>query len=335
MIKKTFFYFLLFFITIFSIILLIEILLRFSDKDPWGYFRVDLNDPTTNSYHDILGWEPKPGVYKFKAYSNLVKDDFTMTIIEDGIRYSGKYEKNYNKTIATFGGSFTQGVAVDDEDNFPYFLQEKLRKKFIRVENYGVGGYGTYQSLLKLEQIFSKRKFDLVIYSFLSHHEYRNIGDEWWLKWLTKFTKRGHLYLPYVLQNRKGDLVRKKPISYIKLPFREKLVIINKIEKRIMKLKFYSPYKDPKIITQKLILEMKDLSKKNNSKFLLVNLSNDNNIVQNYKSFLNKEKINYLNCAIDLDSTMIVKNEQHPNRKAHKIFSNCILNFIKKNNLLN
>ena len=99
MIKKTFFYFLLFFITIFSIILLIEILLRFSDKDPWGYFRVDLKEPTTNSYHDILGWEPKPGVYKFKAYSNLVKDDFTMTIIEDGIRYSGKYEKNYNKIV--------------------------------------------------------------------------------------------------------------------------------------------------------------------------------------------------------------------------------------------
>ena len=45
-----------------------------------------------------------------------------------------------------------------------------------------------------------------------------------------------------------------------------------------MKLKFYSPYKDPKIITQKLILEMKDLSKKNNSKFLLVNLKYNNGI---------------------------------------------------------
>ena len=175
MIKKIFFYFLLFFITIFSIILLTEILLRFSGKDPWGYFTVDLKEPTINSYHDILGWEPKPGVYKFKAHSNLAKDDFTMTIIEDGIRYSGKYEKKYNKVIGAFGGSFTQGAAVNDEDNFPYFLQEKLRKEFIKVENYGVGGYGTYQSLLKLEQILSKKKFDLVIYAFLSHHEYRNI----------------------------------------------------------------------------------------------------------------------------------------------------------------
>ena len=332
--KRIFFPFLLFFVTIFLIILLIEILLRISGKDPWGSFRIDLREPTTNSYHNILGWIPKPGVYKFKAHSGEA-EDFTMTIMKHGMRYSGKYEKNYNKTIATFGGSFTQGAAVDDEDNFPFFLQKELRKKSIRIENYGVAGYGTYQSLLKLERILSKRKFDLIIYSFISHHEYRNIGDEYWLKMLSKFSKRGHFYLPYVSQNRKGELVRKKPISYIKLPLREKLVIVNKIEKRIMKLKFYSPYTDPKIVTQKLIRDMKGLSEKNNSKFLLVNLSNDNNIVQNYKYFFNKEKINYINCAINFDNTTTVKNEGHPNRKAHKIFSKCILDFINKKKLLN
>ncbi len=34
-----------------------------------------------------------------------------------------------------------------------------------------------------------------------------------------------------------GQLKRNKPISYFKLPFSEKIVLIAKIEKRIMKLK--------------------------------------------------------------------------------------------------
>jgi len=332
--KKKFFFFILFFLLFILLFLIIEILLRISDKDPWSNFIIDKEEPTTNIYDDIIGWIPKEGVYKFKSLDSN-KEYFTMTILKDGMRYSGEYSKNFNKVIATLGDSFTQGVAVDDKENFPFFLQNKLKSNHIKVNNYGVGGYSTYQALLKLEDIFIKKnKIDLVVYSFITSHEVRNIGDEFWLKTLTKFSKRGTVYLPYVIQNNDGSLIRKKPIAYIKLPLREKLVIINKFEKRIMKFLFFSRYKNSKEISQKLILNMKQISEKNNSKFLLVNLSEDDYVNKNYIKFLDSNKINYVDCSIKLDEKTTVKIDGHPNKKAHKSFSNCIANYIKNKKMI-
>ena len=58
--------------------------------------------------------------------------------------------------IIFIGGSITQGWAVNDNESFPFIIQAKY--PYYKVYNYGVGGYGGYQSLLRLEKVIKKKR---------------------------------------------------------------------------------------------------------------------------------------------------------------------------------
>ena len=76
----------------------------------------------------------------------------------------------------------------------------------------------------------------------------------------------------YAQLDKNQNLIEYKPIKYIALPLREYSALITRIERKIMRIKFFSLYKDKTKITQKIILKMKEISEKNGSKFAFVNL---------------------------------------------------------------
>ena len=67
------------------------------------------------------------------------------------------------------GCSFTMGWAVADDETWAWRLQE-LRPD-VEVVNRGVGGYGTLQSLLLLEQLLGRdgQRPARVLYGFIDH----------------------------------------------------------------------------------------------------------------------------------------------------------------------
>ena len=133
--------------SIIIITILLEVTLRFLGFEPWTYIKQDLNEPITNQYHSKIGWKPKEGIYIFPPFSKNGK--YTkLTILKDGSRFSGKISGDSEVDVLFIGGSFTQGWAVDDQETFPWFFQKKIPN--LKVKNYGVGGYGTYQSFLLL-----------------------------------------------------------------------------------------------------------------------------------------------------------------------------------------
>ena len=157
--------FVLVFSSIFISLIIIELLLRAFGFETWKYREYDLKQPTTNKYHPILGWKPKEGVYDFPPYTK--NGNYTkFTILKDGNRYSGKSTTNVKGDIIFIGGSFGQGWAVNDEETFSYLFQKKLSN--FKVKNYSVAGYGSFQSLLMLEEILKKnRNVKLVIYCYI------------------------------------------------------------------------------------------------------------------------------------------------------------------------
>ena len=65
-----------------------------------------------------------------------------------------------------------------------------------------------------------------------------NVAAGSWLFMLNEYSNRGHVMLPYgsILN---GKLNKNLPINYIKLPLSEfSALVVKKVEKRIMKLKF-------------------------------------------------------------------------------------------------
>ena len=324
--KNFFSNFFLILISIVIITLLLEVILKFSGKSTW-YYISSLNEPIVNEFDEKLGWKPKKGIYKFPPYSENGKET-KFTILEDGKRATDLIKNNSSKSLILLGGSFTQGQAVSDNQTYAWKLQKSLPK--IDVSNYGVGGYGTYQSFLKLEEIFKKKNNkNFIIYSFLIDHEDRNVADPTWLMVLTKYSQRNHLFLPYARLDKENNLIKNKPIKYIILPLSEHSTLITRIQRAINNIKLKVSNKEKKVITKKIILEIKKLANKNKSKFIFVSLEPKKNNMKTYFEFLNKNEITYFDCGYKMKKDLVVEGEGHPNEKLHQLYSDCINKNIK------
>ena len=315
---------LLIFFSFLMILFFLELVLRISGDRP----RIDnlgrSDDPIIYRNENKIGWVHKTGKYQFKPWSNEGKIT-NFTIEKDGSR-TNSVQKNSGANVLFFGGSLTQGWAVDDEETFAKYFQE-LNKDF-RVLNYGVGGYGGYQSL-KLQKKISKNLDTIhhIVYGFIDHHEVRNVAAGSWMYLLNKYSTRGHVLVPYgSIEN--GQLKENPPIKYIKIPLSEYSALIAKIEKRLMKLKSSKREKDQFEISKLIITEMSNHAKQLNSKFSVLMLDSSEESLSKYSIFFKEEKINFIHCPFPPNE--IVKGEGHPNSAGHKEVANCLNeNFIK------
>ena len=319
--------FLIFFSILLSIVF-IEILLRISGATPFKKNSLkQFDEPVTNEIDNKFGWIPREGVHNFKPWAKEGKET-TLTINKDKSRFINNQNESLNK-IVFIGGSFTQGWGVNDEETFSYLLQ----KKFVdfKIFNFGVGGYGGYQSLLTLERIFQeKENVKNVVYGFLPHHEVRNVAAGSWLWLLSHFSKRGLVKLPYSSIDETNLLIRNKSTQYIKLPLSEYSALIAKIEKKIMKLKSFKREKKQTQISLLIIEAMHNLSIKNNSKFTIVMFRKfGDEREKTYEHFFNQKNISNIKCYFPQGGKYIVPGDGHPNKLSHKIMSDCIFKELK------
>jgi hypothetical protein len=91
-------------------------------------------------FHSALGWDYPPGL----AYEDAQGVSYC-----HGPQGERRCTTDYDTTlIATYGDSFTYCLSAGDEDTWQNFLGKRLGTN---VLNFGVGGYGTDQALLKYE----------------------------------------------------------------------------------------------------------------------------------------------------------------------------------------
>lgn len=99
----------------------------------------------SEAYDALLGWDNK--AHTSRTRTNSAGSAWTATYDHQGARTNQLFSDAV--LIATYGDSNTHGDEVDDHDTWQYYLSEKLGRS---VQNFGVGGYGTDQALLKLER---------------------------------------------------------------------------------------------------------------------------------------------------------------------------------------
>ena len=75
-----------------------------------------------------------------------------MTFLDDHSRrsWTTPNKPDQRAEVLLVGCSFTEGFGVDDEDTFSYLLN--ARYPHLMFHNFGTGGYGTYQSLLRVKK---------------------------------------------------------------------------------------------------------------------------------------------------------------------------------------
>ena len=169
-----------------------------------------------------------------------------------------------------------------------------------------------------------------MIVSYLPHHSVRNIGSEFWLRTLTKYSKRGYVSLPYASIDEKNRLIRKEPVTYFEMPLMNHLSIANKVSKKVMQLKLKDNEKKATIVTSKIFENMSDFLNEKKIKLIVLNLAEDKDALKHYVSMFKEKGISYMNCNFNQTEDLTIKGDGHPNSKMHEIYSDCIYQNLKK-----
>jgi len=182
---------------------------QFRDEHAQAFFQRD----------DWLGYRPVPGMKVVASRQKGQKLLYKVTYSTDahGRRATPveKLEPNPDH-ILFFGGSYTFGEGVNDDETMPYYVS-RLAPKY-RAYNYGAGGYGPQHMLAKLQSQAITAEIEesegLLIYTFINEHIARAVGS------MAIHNHRGELMPYYALDAgkrpvRKGNLVSGRPILSI------------------------------------------------------------------------------------------------------------------------
>jgi hypothetical protein len=272
--------------------------------------------------HPVLGWANRVG-----SIPSREKGHALMTFWADGRRASrpdpGIAEDQLK--VVLVGGSFTQGYGVRDEQTFAWMLDEAFPD--LALENYGSGGYGTYQSLLVLEQLLPTQAIPpgLVIYGFMSHHADRNVQTHAWLEALQDIAGQ-RFASPYV-ELRDGILDRHPPASIRNWPLERNSALVHAWHAGWHRWALQDRDAQRVPATIALLLEMNELVRRSGSR-LLVAILHEVRHPRIFESRSLARRVDIVNCShpkgLFRSPELRVGGTGHPNEKLHAHWAGCI-----------
>ena len=165
---------------------LLEVFLavRFPPKEK--DFRTESSDKEYLVPHEYLGYSYRENIQTNikKFYRDSLTYSATYTTDMRGLRIAPPERgQRSEKTILFFGGSFTFGEGVNDEETMPYRTGGKFQGKY-RISNFARGGYGPHQMLVSLERGLVEELVDVppkyAIYQSILPHVQRAAGHVDW-----------------------------------------------------------------------------------------------------------------------------------------------------------
>ena len=318
------------FVTIFFCLAVSEWTLRSLGYEARPAMADDLQEPTMNEEDPILGWKSKAGRYRYPAYDGS-EEEVTVTILRDGDRATRRTGNPAGPDIVLLGGSFTLGAAISDRETFGWKLQSRFPS--LNLRNFGVAGYGTFQSLLLFEQTLGQTEVPprLAIYGLIGHHEARNVGGYEWGNFLSRFSRRGHVDLPYARIDEQGRLVRYPPVSYADGPLVRAFATVYAVRRLYHTLRDSELAQQKRSVTLRLILELRETCACSGCELLVVALDIGSAQQRDYPSFAAESGIRYVDCTYwGNESGMSVPDEGHPSGALHTIWADCIGDMVEE-----
>jgi hypothetical protein len=237
---------------------------------------------------DELGWINRQGIF-FSPEASTVP----MTFLADHSRRSWKAPTKISQRgeVLVVGCSFTEGLGVADEDTFAYLLN--ARYPYLMFHNFGTGGYGTYQSLLRIKENFSRADADdiaLVIYGFIDLHMQRNVATANWVRALA--SRQDHYIVPPHVRLRKNGLEYYKTENLPFWPLESQSALVTLLANTWLDLHLRN-HGSQLAATTALIEQMNQLVLAHHKRFLIALL---NLPPKGLVPFLQSQRIDYLNC---------------------------------------
>lgn len=297
-----------------------EIVVRIMGYSPWQpanqSFSVKPEGPFFQP-DSLLGYAGRPGRFELTVGDEL---QYTVTHDSAGFRITSHEERADSldrPEIWIFGCSFTHGFGVNDEDNYPWMLQERFPD--YKVRNYGMDGYGSLQSLhLLRRELETKPAPKLVILAYGAFHDQRNTSNRYWRKVLHGREVVDGLTYPQVRFDEQDSLVTGfSQLEYKAFPLMKYSALSHYLELR------YNTRQDAALrsheITRRLIWQFVETCKAREVSFLLSGIYRHEGTSQ-MLDYFGKEGVSVLDMSVDLDAEdmRIMPSDGHPNAKAHQ-----------------
>lgn len=264
--KKPWFYVLTIILTIGFLATGIEFFLRVSGFEPWHrQAAVAQSFGMLFGMHPELGFVNQPGSHR----ARLPGADYSyrVTITDAALRITRPVGKEMGREpigeIWVFGCSFTYGWGLNDDETYPWLLQEKLPR--YRIVNFGTNGYGTLQSLIQFRKALEGGKAPrIAVIAYMSAlHDERNVLSRSWRKTFAAQTNLEEMpiFLPRAKIGETGQLsIVTQRILYRAFPLMESSALLhfienryNQLEKRLLK---------SGLVSEKLLTEFAESAKK-------------------------------------------------------------------------
>lgn len=284
------------------------------------------SQPRVSEYDSILGWRLIPGTYELGPF-NDIGDMMSITIKRDAGRVTRDHNFETGKDQITFiGGSFIMGHALDNDETMAWKMQEKF--PHVDFRNLAVSAYGTYQSLMVLEDEFQKgNRPKCVIYGAFEHHALRNVADG---DWLVERKRK----IPYVTLKGNDTILRMGLIEMQKLWLSSESAVAFLAEKALNRMLSSQRVQDAQRLSHLLIKEMHDLCLKRQIDFYVAPLQYSPKEMSELLNFLNEHQIQYIDCNILLTKENIIKDDGHPNAEVNKLWADRIAARLQEDGII-
>ena len=230
--------------------------------------------------------------------------------------------------IWIFGCSFTYGWSLNDQETFPWLLQERFPQ--YEVVNFGANGYSTVQSLIKLREALAKGRVPKVaILEFASWHDERNLFSRNWQRILAPYNKLGLVEYPYARLDHNGKLIYYTGnVEFNEFPFMRYSALAAFIEQKYDNLKDH--FSHILQVTQALVLEFANTAKQHNVPAVVAGVTG-NRETYAMLSFVQENGFKAVNIAVDLK---IKENtnypyDGHPSASANKQYADKLEAFLR------
>lgn len=305
----------------------LEVVLRFKGVKPWRKENLILQVEPGGKFFaksSTLGYTHIPGKFKVTQPSG---NSFTVTHLPNTLRATHPVEIDQTpgakEEIWIFGCSFTHGWSLNDEETYPWLLQERFPGQ--EVVNFGVSGYGEVQSLLQFREALQRKTPKIAILAYSSIHDDRNTFSRNYRKATIPWDNLGPRIQPYARLDSKGGLqLLTVDARYPEFPLMRRLALAHFLEMKYDEVE--SQWNSGSIVSEKLVLEMAKTAKEHQVTFILANI-HDGQVVQD---FARKNGIPSIDISVDLrvPENTNLPYDAHPSAIANRHYAQKLGDFV-------
>ncbi len=247
---------------------------RWRGRGPWVSRDVPIRVEPGGSLYESdphLGYRHRPGEFDITLVPTAYR--FHVTHGADSLRATGPdFEVAGRPEIWIFGCSYTHGWSLDDEDTFPWRVQERFRD--FRVVNFGVGGYGTLHSLIQFRDALETRpKPAVAVVVYASFHDERNTFARKRRKVAALYNRLGPQVQPFARLNDEGIEQSMAQVTYREFPFMRVSALAHLIENQYNALE--DRWLQSRAVSKALLEAFRDTAREAGVAFVLAGITAD------------------------------------------------------------